>query len=535
MKRLIALCVAAWIGCGIAQASLRDSVEVALRSLDSLIERRGELHQQHEAMLDSLKREMNATKDVNEKYQLCGSLFYHYLHYQTNSSLYYVDRKESLLPRMNRPDLKGEIYVNRAEVLLVSGKLSEAWQELSRINPGKTEKGLRQYYYSTYCNYYIWMAGMTMDKTMRAQYYQQANHYRDSILQLLPAGVNHDIVFSNLLLEKGNADSIIYMLEKQLRVTKDSRERTNLHYNLSEAYAAEGDTLRQVYHLAQTAILDIKQSIREYMALPMLAWLVYNMGEVERAYAYTSCSLQDAADCHSYLRLAEGGKFIPLIQRGMAEKIKSQYSQSHRLLMICGLMLALLLATLGCLAWWMRKLSKTRKLLEESNRKLEATNQTLVETGKVKDLYIRNYMDRCVGYIERMEQYRLSLEKLAMAHKTADLHKTIRSDEFLWQERKGLYAEFDKSFMKLFPNFIEDLNKLLAEGYEVNPKPGEPLSTELRVLAMIRLGVTDTTRISHFLNCSTTTVYNYRSRMRNRTKGDKNQFEEEVMNCGNVL
>ena len=151
------------------------------------------------------------------------------------------------------------------------------------------------------------------------------------------------------------------------------------------------------------------------------------------------------------------------------------------------------------------------------------------DNGKIKEVYIARYLDRCVSYLDKLEQYRRSLEKLAMASRIEDLFKAIRSADFLREERKNFYNEFDKSFLELFPNFIHDFNNLLNEDGKIEPKPGEILNTELRIFALIRLGVTDANRIAHFLGYSLATVYNYRSKIRNRAKGDKDNFEQEVM------
>ena len=192
--------------------------------------------------------------------------------------------------------------------------------------------------------------------------------------------------------------------------------------------------------------------------------------------------------------------------------------------------MALLLVAAVCyLYYWMKKLSAMRKHLYRTNRKLVATNTTLEEVGKIKEVYIARYLDRCVEYLEKLEQYRRSLEKLAMASKTEELFKVIRSDQFLRDERKAFYREFDKSFLDLFPNFVDNFNKLLVEEARIYPKPGELLNTELRIFALIRLGVTDSARIAHFLSYSLTTVYNYRSKIRNRAAGNKDAFEQEVM------
>ena len=177
----------------------------------------------------------------------------------------------------------------------------------------------------------------------------------------------------------------------------------------------------------------------------------------------------------------------------------------------------------------MKNLSLVRQNLSHTNEKLKAANENLEQTGKIKEVYIARYLDRCVSYLNKLEQYRRSLEKLAMASRIEELFKAIRSEQFLRDERKNFYTEFDKSFLELFPNFIEDFNNLLAEDARIYPKPNELLNTELRIFALIRLGVTDANSIAHFLGYSLATVYNYRSKIRNRAKGDKDRFELEVM------
>ena len=170
-----------------------------------------------------------------------------------------------------------------------------------------------------------------------------------------------------------------------------------------------------------------------------------------------------------------------------------------------------------------------RKNLKVTNDQLYTTNAALAQTGKIKEVYIARYLERCISYLDKLEQYRRSLAKLAMASRIDDLFSAIKSEQFIRDERKAFYQEFDKSFLDLFPNFIASFNELLQEESRVVPKQGELLTTELRIFALIRLGVTDSNQIAHFLSYSLATIYNYRSKMRNRAKGDKDKFEEEVM------
>lgn len=256
---------------------------------------------------------------------------------------------------------------------------------------------------------------------------------------------------------------------------------------------------------------------------------MYEKGDLERAYRYLSCSMEDAVTCNARLRFLEVTEFYPIIDRAYSEKVMQEKKMGWILFLSVSLLALLLIILAIYLYHGMEKLSLTRRNLSVANKELKVVNETLEQTGKIKEVYIARYLDRCVSYLDKLEQYRRSLEKLAMASRMEDLFKAIRSEQFLRDERKSFYSEFDKSFLELFPDFIADFNDLLVEEGKVYPKPGELLNTELRIFALIRLGVTDANRIAHFLGYSLATVYNYRSKIRNRAKGDKERFEQEVM------
>ena len=527
MKRTIILCLFAGLSGGYsifghaAKASMNDSLQVALEKVDDLVERRESIHRSHEARLDSLKREMRQTGDLWKKYHLCGSLFYEYLHYQADSSLYYVGKKEELLPRLERPDLESEIHVNRAEVMGVMGQYDRALAELQSAGAIPMTEGMRKYYYSVFCAYYGWRADYTSEASLREEYRRQASLYRDSILMLEPEGVNHDILFGEQLLSRHTPEEVITRLQQHLRNATDKKSQSYLHYTLSEAYAAAQDTLRQMYHLTRTSMLDLETSVREYAALQELAWLLYQTGDTERAYRYVACSLEDATACNARLRLFESGQVYPVSEDTFRVMKDRQYVRTVRMLVAMLVLFVLLVVTVFYLVRWMKKLIAMRKELSEAN-------EALREESRVKNTYIVSYLDRCVGYLGKQEQYRRALEKLAMASQLKELFRLIRDDSYLREERKEFYADFDRTFLGLFPNFVHDLNELVETEEPLSVRPGELLSTELRIFALIRLGVTDTSSIAHFLSCSLTTVYNYRSKMRNRAVGDKETFEERV-------
>ena len=175
----------------------------------------------------------------------------------------------------------------------------------------------------------------------------------------------------------------------------------------------------------------------------------------------------------------------------------------------------------------MKKLSLMRKAVSASNEQLQEINKELSQASKIKEEYIALYLNQCVIYLDKLDTYRRSLAKLAMASKLDDLFKTIKSEQFIRDERKNFYNEFDKSFLKLFPHFIKSFNDLMTEEGKLSPKSGEILSTELRIFALLRLGINDSSNIAHFLGYSLATVYSYRSKVRSKAL-DKEKFEELV-------
>ena len=511
-------------------ANVDESVENVLKELDEVIANKHLYHAQKELELADLKHQLKNAKDNREQFDIYGKLFHEYLHYQADSSLYYIDERIQLLPLMDQPVLNDQVLINRSEALGVMGMYTEALEQLKKINTKDLDAGTLTYYYRVYCACYGWLADYTAHKDMKSKYRQQSNLYRDSILSVLTHDLDKDIVQAERYLSQGEVNKSISMLNNLQKNYPDRRQNAYIHYILSDAYQRSGNLDMQIYYLAQTAIIDLKSSIREYASLQKLAQQVYEKGDVDRAYKYLYCSMEDAVACNASLRYIEVAQFFPIIDK--AYKVKEERGRMFRyglLLFASFLSLVLIL----CVLWlyrWNKKLSSMRQNLSLSNEQLRLVNRELAQTGKIKEAYIAHYLDRCVAYLDKLESYRRSLAKLAMASRIDDLFKAIKSEQFMKDERKEFYHNFDKTFLELFPGFINSFNDLLVEEGRIYPKPYELLNTELRIFALIRLGVTDSNAIAHFLGYSLATIYNYRSKMRHRAKGNMETFEQEVMN-----
>ena len=514
-----------------------------LDELDDAIRQKEEYRARKEARIHALKQRLAHAAKKPERYECCKSLFEEYLHYQADSAIYYLNLRATLLPLEGHEDLEEEVAIDRAAVMGVMGMYADALHLLEKVNPNSIGTETLREYYRACRSCYGWLTDYTLEKRVKQKYQLLTDLYRDSIRQAdLP--INGDIAQAERKALSGRADEAIVLLQKYLPEEVAEQEKADmsmedmeiqsyLNYTMYEAYLAKGEVEKQIEYLARTALWDMKRVVREYASLHKLARLLYEQGDIDRAYEYLNCSMEDAVACHARLRSLEVTEIYPIIDRAYKEKEAHERAVVTGLLLGISLLSLLLIVAVSYLYYWMKKLAAMRRSLYEANKQLQAVNQNLEQTGKIKEVYIARYLDRCVGYLEKLEQYRRSLEKLAMASKLDALFKAIRSDQFLRDERKAFYRDFDHSFLDLFPHFVENFNRLLVDDGRIMVKQGELLNTELRIFALIRLGVTDTNSIAHFLGYSLATVYNYRSKIRNKAVGDKDKFEQEVMGIDN--
>lgn len=511
-------------------ATQTDDNAAVLKRLDDIINKKETFQVQKEKTIDALKVQLAHSVASADKYHLYGSLFDAYLHYQADSALHYINRRQQILPQLDRPELANEIIIDRATALGVMGMYIEAMEELKKINPVKLDKQTLLSYYQTYRACYGWLADYTTNQEEKKKYLEKTDLYRDSIIGIMPPEINRTIVLAEKCIVTGKADTALVMLSDALKDAVDERQKVYIYYTLSEAYGMKGDTEKEVYYLILTAIADLESSVREYASLQKLAHLMYELGDIDRAYKYLSCSMEDAVACNARLRFIEVTEFFPIIDKAYKLKEEKERAVSQAMLISVSMLSFFLLIAVFYLYRWMKKLSAMRRDLSLANKQMQVVNKELEQTGKIKEVYIARYLDRCVNYLDKLETYRRSLAKLAMASRIEDLFKAIKSEQFIRDERNEFYNEFDKSFLKLFPNFITAFNDLLVEEGRIYPKSDELLTTELRIFALIRLGVVDSNKIAHFLGYSLATIYNYRSRMRNKAVGDKDRFEQDVMN-----
>ena len=547
MKKVI-LILLAIVFPGLLCAKDNKSTDALLREIDGLVKNRRTYGVEKETRITDLKRLLAEAASDEQRYGFCGRLFDEYRAYNLDSSFVYAQRKEELAHRLNKQDYLDDSAMNIAEVMGTTGMYKEALELLGKIDRKTLPDYLYGYYYHLYRTIYGLMGDYAVTEKAKKEYYRMTDLYRDSLLQVNASdSLGHALVMADKCIVHARYDEAIDMLMEYYRKPSlDDHAQAMIAYTISEGYRLKGDKQGQKHYLALSAIADLKSAVKEYVSLRKLASLVYEEGDIDRAYNYLKCSLEDATLCNARLRTLEISQVFPIIDKAYQLKTERQQREMKISLICISLLSVFLLAAIFFVYKQMKKVAAARRevvdtntLLQElneelhnSNSQLKEMNHTLSEANYIKEEYIGRYMDQCSTYLDKMDLYRRSLNKIAAAGRVEELYKAIKSSQFLDEELKEFYANFDVTFLQLFPNFVDEFNALLTE--PMQPKPGEQLNTELRIFALIRLGITDSTKIAQFLRYSVTTIYNYRTRVRNKALGEREEFEAKVMKIGKV-
>ena len=526
---LLAVAVSAWFAVqavGQDTASLLDTLDITLRESHKYIDAR-------RAKIAGLKAELARAATDAERYRLAGCLREEYRSFDIDSALYFANEKMAAARRIGNASYISDARMNLAEMSGVYGMYKEALDYIDSVDKGVLDVYQMEYYYHVYRNIYGLMADNCSNAVIKKRYLALTDSYRDSILLVnSPGSFNYVIVKADKDNVHGRYDEAIKILKGAYSKFDNIHGKALLDYSLAMAYAGKGDTANEKRHLILSAINDIRSGIREYTSLRLLAVMLYKEGDVDRAYAYMTRCMDDAAACNSLWRIYEVQKAFPIINKVYHHKLDRQ-----RMVIFCSLVFIILLTLFLAVAILvikkqMRKVSAARRQAQEANVRLKELNRELSESSHIKEEYIAHYIDQCSLYIDKMDKYRKHLQKVAQKGGAKELFDEIRSKSFIDNELKDFYAHFDDSFLKLFPNFVDDFNSLLVPEQRIRLKPGEKLNTELRIFALIRLGISSSTKIANFLRYSVTTIYNYRVRLRNAAAGDREKFDDAVMMIG---
>lgn len=535
-----------YISTDVVAASPMDSL---LLVLDKTIASHASYTDKRETQIRILKGKLGSSTLSDEaRYQLNDSLYKGYKAYICDSAIYYLNRNIMLADQMKRPRYSAESRITLSYLLSSTGMYIEAADVLQEVNRGVLEGELLVNYYVAYDRVYGELSHYTQDKRNGEKYAAKSRQYKDSIY--LIADTHSDVYLSlneAALRASGQFDKALAMNDEQLAKARiNSPEYAQVMFYRSLTYGEMGDDQQYMHCLALSAIADVRSATKDHASLWMLARALFNQGEFERAYHYMNFSRAATKFCNARLRIWQSTEVLSLIDDTYQMMLQSRNTKLKVYIGYVSCLSLVVLLALFYIYRQMKRLSLARKTVQEANKQLnklneelqqmntclQSTNIKLAESNVIKERYIARFIKLCSTYVDRLDAYRRMVHQKIVANQVPELLKMSRSDSVLDEALKELYANFDSVFLHIFPDFVKQFNELLREDEQIIVKNVGQLNTELRIFALIRLGITDSSQIAEFLHYSANTIYNYRARVKNKARISRDDFEELLAQIG---
>lgn len=515
-----------------------------LIELDQVIKKEKEYTLQRENYLKKLKERLeNQNLPQEDRYFIYQNLAKEYETFICDSAIIYSLKALSTANTVGNTAWINESKIQWARNESKAGMFMKAIDILDAIKRKELSKQQLIGVYKTYTDAYIYWLEYQDGHDM-GELIERKNIYQDSLLQVVEThSFEYAVKYGMKYIEIGdykNAERVL--MGHYPGVKPDSKESAQITSIISFMYGRMGDRTKEQEYLAISAIADIKSSVKENISLRALAILLFEDGEIDRANRYIKTSLDDANFYNSRLRNMQTAKILPIIDKAYQLDRENQENKLRSLLIVVSILSAILLIAIIFVVLQMKRLSKAKHYIEEVNSRLnelntvlqnankqqKKTNVSLAEANHIKELFISNFLEICTEYIEKLTAFKVTVNRKIKSGQTADLLKLTSKTENSAQEQKELYINFDKAFLNIYPAFIEEFNALLREEERYPVNPDDSLNQELRIFALIKLGIKDTNKIATFLHYTPRTVYNYRSKVKAKALNSDEDFEEKV-------
>ncbi|MGI6243524.1 MAG: DUF6377 domain-containing protein [Prevotella sp.] len=526
-----------------AKASVFDE-DYYFAKLDSLLDSQEELTSQKQARINAIRSglEVNGLS-LEEEFVINRHLYQEYIAFKYDSAYKYVNRNIEIA-RQTKDVWKYNVSMMEiVHIFSVAGLFDQANDSISRVNPSQLTGNDLIRYYSQYSDLYLFNSEYTTGTPFSEHAISLAQTYRKKLID--EGGENS---FEKVMGEasyiagQGNVNKGLEILFDYLRKNLKSGEReySIVTSTIAFFYGTQGDKVNQKKYLLLCAISDVKGCIRENNSLRELASLLFDEGDYDHAYNYLQASIEDAGFYGSRLRNLQASQLIPKIVKGYQHQRAKNHNRMIVFMIFLSILVALLVAALIFTRYYLlryreanEKVREVNEQLHDAVKKLKRSNGMLEENSKIKEEYIGRFMELASAFIDKAEDQRKGAYRLAREHNFAELYDYLKGTSLREESSKKFYGNFDVAFLNIYPDFVDKVNELLRPDSQIEPK-SERLSTELRILALIRLGITDNQRIADILRSSITTIYTYRSKLKARSLY-KDDFEARVAAIGSHI
>lgn len=515
--------------------TLTDSLYVTIKQKDFFVQQK----EQRIIHIKNMLKEEGMTPD--KRYEINFQLCEEYRKFNVDSAIHYANRNIEIARQEGNLIWKYRSALRISLLYSMCGSFREAEGILTGMDKSRLNSELLALYYEAYACFWDYYS-------ISAKYSEKSRRtYLDSMLLFIaPDSYSYKIAKAASYVEYDSlkAENAFQKLLESEKVGTPQYAMLTNHY--ASVNLGWGNREKAKKYFILSAITDIRNATRETLSLQALALLFYEENRLSDAFYYTQSTIDDIISSGITFRATEIYNFYSIITMAFQAEESRAKSNLVFFLVSMGVGVLVLFALVVYIYRQMKGILRIKQALARSNDELLSLNEKLNningqlneknsllhENNNIKEHYIAQFFDVCFSYIHKMEQNQNKLYKLAVNKSYTELIGKLRTVAFIEEELNALYTRFDTVFLSLYPTFVKDFNALLRDGEKVVLKPGSLLNKELRIYALLRLGISDSGKIAEFLRCSVSTVYNYRTKMRNRALINRDEFENQIMKIG---
>ena len=523
-------------------------LEHVYAQLDEAIAHTDQYVQEREQRIMKYKTALEVTRNASAQCDACRGLYEQYKAYINDSAIYYIGRCIELADAVGDRQQADECRLLLAYQCTESGMYHEAMDILNSLDPAQMgdARNLKQYH-STLAHLYSELGYYCKVPRLQRDYYARGDHHRQLIDTMFCSRDEALQIKELACFSAGDAQGALRYSDMRLKqVEEGTHEFAIVAFYRYLDYQLMGDSVQARYWVTQSALSDVKNSVMDQGAMWELANLLMADGDIDRAYRYIHFAWQCAGKFNTVKRNSQ----ISPVLTSISDNYEASLKRANRLLAVLAVVTSLLATLFLVILFYSnsqrKKLARARNELGESNtqlahlndtlsslnKQMQETNAKLNESNRVKDEYVGRFIHLCSFYIDRLDEMRKRVGKMVKSKDLAALNQFTADSEMRDKKLSELYEMFDSTFLQLFPNFVDDFNALLRPECRIAQPEAGTLTTDLRIFALIRLGIEDSSRIAEFLHYSVNTIYNYRAKVKNGALGERDTFEARVKAIG---
>ena len=523
------------------------------QKLDNLLEQRKALIDNKNKDINRLKKNLTTSENTLKRLQTYEQLFEEYYVFQFDSAMTYLNKGIKLAKETKNTYYYNSNTISKAELLSIGGLYSEAIHEIEQVDTTGLDKAQHFEYYFSLFRIHTYWADFCNDKTYTPTHRLKAQEY---LKKAMPFCDETDKTYEYYLGEyavfvlNNPQAARAHYIKAIKQLPQNSRFYAMSCFALSGSYGNEGNTEKQEEFLLLSSIADIENCTMENFALQNLAMYIFehNKDELDLAQQYIQTALEDAHFYNNRLRIIEISSKLPVIVSSYQQTLNQRNKVQMTAIIVISLLLLFLLSAVFYIVKQTKRLSLQQQELQKNNNQLSELNRQqkelntqlhglnalLVDTNRKRERLAKLYIDLCAKYIARLKKQQTLVKRKIKANQTTELLSQLSSERLSEEDAATFLSRFDKAFLDLYPDFTEELNSLLLPEGQIQNKNTDELTTEQRIMALIRLGVKESAEIADLLFYSPQTIYNYRSVLKGKAI-NKETFEEEVMKLCRVI